>query len=563
MNVRDWVKATVGAAAIATMMMAGACSSDGGTSTHDYYTTGKWQWGRTAGASAPAPAPSKRTASEDENPPKPVEMYTEKDDKKPAPRRASGPCSPDVGPNETVVSQAFPTGEMSSSALVVYTIMPKEVRLNQPYEYRLQVCNLTSAELQNVVVLHENQNNMEMVNSSPAASRGADGNPQWVLGNLGPNESEIITVTAKATKTGISSNCVAATYNNLLCAETKVVEPALALRKTATPKALLCDPIQLTYVVTNSGTGACDNVVVRDTLAEGLTVNGSRNVSFNAGALAAGQSKEFKVAAKASRTGNFSSPATATSGCGADANAAAVSTVVTQPKLAIKAECVNRVFLGRNITFTWEVTNSGNAACDDTVISAPVPAGSTFVSATNGGTLNGNTVVWNAGTISADGGKRTVSMTVSPSAIGTIRAAATAECVCAEQVADTCETKVEGIPAILLEVVDNPDPIRVGDTVTYTITVTNQGSATDRNIRIVCDIPGEQTFVSTAGATNGTASGQRVTFAPLPSLAAKAQAVFRVTVRANAAGNIRFKTSMTSDEFQRPVEETEATYLYE
>lgn len=557
MKVRNWVKATVGAAAIATMMMAGACSSDGaspGESTHEYYTTGKWQWGREkAAVSAPAPV---RQAAEPREEPKAAP--------KPAPqRRTTGPCSPNVGPNETVVSQAFPTGEMSSSALVVYTIMPKEVRLNQPYEYRLQVCNLTSGELQNVVVLHENQNNMEMLSSSPAASRGADGNPQWVLGNLGPNDSEIITVTAKATRTGLSSNCIAATYNNLLCAETTVVEPALALRKTATPQALLCDPIQLTYVVTNSGTGACDNVVVKDTLADGLTVNGSRNVSFNAGSLAAGESKTFNVSAKAARTGNFSSPASATSGCGADANAAAVATVVTQPKLTIAAECVDRVFLGRNITFTWNVTNTGNAACEDTTISAPVPAGSSFVSATGGGTLNGNTVVWNAGTISASGGKRTVSMTVSPTGIGTIRAAATADCVCAEQVADTCETRVEGIPAILLEVVDNPDPIRVGDTVTYTITVTNQGSATDNDIRIVCELPGEQTFVSAAGATNGTASGQRVTFAPLPSLAAKAQAVFRVTVRANAAGNIRFKTSMTSREFQRPVEETEATYLYE
>jgi uncharacterized repeat protein (TIGR01451 family) len=557
MNVRNWLKATVGAAAITAMMMAGACTSDGsaGDSTHEYYTTGKWQWGRDRGVSAPAPAPVKQAA-------KPAP----KAETKPAPRRnvnTGRGCNPNVGPNETVVSQAFPTGEMSSSALVVYTIMPKEVRLNQPYEYRLQVCNLTGSELQNVVVTHENQNNMEMVNSSPAASRGADGNPQWVLGNLGPNESEVITVTAKATKTGLSSNCVAATYNNLLCAETTVVEPALALRKTATPQALLCDPIELTYVVTNSGTGACDNVVVKDTLADGMTVNGSRNVSFNAGSLAAGQSKEFKVSAKAGRTGNFSSPASATSGCGADANAAAVSTVVTQPKLTIAAECLDRVYLGRNITFTWNVTNSGDAACDNTTISAPVPAGSTFVSATGGGTLNGNTVVWNAGTISASGGKRSVSMTVSPTGIGTVRAAATAECVCAEQVADTCETRVEGIPAILLEVVDNPDPIRVGDSVTYTITVTNQGSATAKNVAVVCNIPTEQTFVSAGGATNGTASGQTVTFAKLPTLAPKATATFKVVVKANAAGNIRFKTTMTSDVFTTPIEETEATYMYE
>lgn len=549
MNVRRWMKCTVGAAALAATLFAGACTSDGsGTSTHELYQTGTWRYGRkgAVAAQAPAPAPAKQAA-------------------KPAPKpAATGACAPDVGPDQTVSSQAFPTGELSSSAIVVYTVMPKEVRRNQPYQYELQVCNLTSGELQNVVVLHENQSNLEIVSSKPPASRGPDGSPQWVLGSLGPNQSETILVTGKAGQTGISSNCVAVVYNNFLCAETKVVEPALALKKTATPEVLLCDPITLTYVVTNSGTGACDSVVVKDTLPAGLTtMDGKSTVSFDAGTLGAGQSKEFKTTVKAAKTGSYSSPAVATSGCGADANAGAVSTVVRQPKLAIKADCLDRVYLGRDVTFTWNLTNSGDAACDNTVVSAPVPAGAAFVSATGGGTLTGNTVVWNAGTISASGGKRTVSMTVKPNGVGTLRAAATAECVCAEQVADGCETDVQGIPAILLEVVDNPDPIRIGDSVTYTITVTNQGSATARNIKVVCDIPGEETYVSASGATNGSAAGQKVTFAPLATLAPQATATFRVVVKANAAGNVRFKTSMTSAVFTQPIEETEATYLYE
>lgn len=116
-------------------------------------------------------------------------------------------------------------------------------------------------------------------------------------------------------------------------------------------------------------------VVVKDTLPAGLTTADGKNMRFfNAGTLAAGQSKEFSVQAKAAKTGSFSSPATATSGCGTDANAAAVSTIVRQPKLAIKADCREYVFLGRDVTFAWTLTNSGSyAACDNTTISAPVP----------------------------------------------------------------------------------------------------------------------------------------------------------------------------------------------
>jgi uncharacterized repeat protein (TIGR01451 family) len=553
MKVRNWMKQSVGALALATVFVAGACTSDGARNADELYQTGTWRYGSEKPQRASAPAPKAADPAPKAEPAP-----------KPAPARASGPCSPQVGPDQTVTSQAFPTGELSSSALVVYTIMPKEVRRNQPYEYQLQVCNLTSGELQNVVVLHENQNNLEIVSSDPAASRGADGTPQWILGSIGPNESEIITVTGKAGATGVSSNCVSVVYNNFLCAETKVVEPALALKKTATPEVLICDPITLTYVVTNTGTGACDTVVVKDTLPAGLTTADGKNmVSFNAGTLAAGQSKEFSVQAKAAKTGSFSSPATATSGCGTDANAAAVSTIVRQPKLAIKADCREYVFLGRDVTFAWTLTNSGDAACDNTTISAPVPAGSAFVSATGGGVLQGNTVVWNAGTVTASGGKRDISMTVKPGGIGTLRAAATAECECAEQVADGCETEVRGIPAILLEVVDNPDPIAVGDSVTYTVTVTNQGSANGTGVKVVCTLPEQLEFVNATGDTTATRSGQTVTFAPLPNLAPGAKATFRITVKATAAGDVRFSTSMTSDQFQRPVEETESTNLYQ
>lgn len=551
MNFRKWMKQSAGVIALASVLVAGACA-DGGHNADELYKSGTWQYGN-AKQTPVAPAPAKQ-----------ADTPAPKAEPKPEPRRASGPCNPQVGPDETASMQAFPTGEVSSSAIVVYTIMPKEVRRDQPYDYRLQVCNLTSGELQNVVVTHENQNNFELISSKPAASRGADGSPQWVLGALGPNESETITVTGKAGKTGVSSNCVSVAYNNFLCAETKVVEPALALKKTATPEVLICDPITLTYTVTNTGTGACDNIVVKDNLPNGLTTtDGKTSVTFNAGTLAAGQSKDFKVQAKASKTGSYSSPATATSGCGADANAAPVSTVVRAPKLAIKADCREYVFLGRDVTFSWTVTNSGDAGCDNTVISAPVPAGSAFVSATGGGQLQGNTVVWNAGTIAASGGKRDISITVKPNGIGTLRAAATAECVCADQVADGCETEVRGIPAILLEVVDSPDPIAVGDSVVYTITVTNQGSAEGTGIKVVCTLPDQEDFVNAGGATSASRSGQTITFAPLASLAPGKTATFKVTAKANAAGDVRFKTVMTSDQFQRPVEETESTNLYQ
>ena len=64
---------------------------------------------------------------------------------------------------------------------------------------------------------------------------------------------------------------------------------------------------------------------------------------------------------------------------------------------------------------------------------------------------------------------------------GTFVFSAMAKGTCAKEVSTSCQTKVIGISALLLEKADHPDPIEVGETTTYTVKVTNQGTADDIN----------------------------------------------------------------------------------
>ncbi len=121
---------------------------------------------------------------------------------------------------------------------------------------------------------------------------------------------------------------------------------------------------------------------------------------------------------------------------------------------------------------------------------------------------------------------------------------------------------IVGIPAVLLEVIDLHDPIEVGAQETYVITVTNQGSARDTNIKIVVELEESQDYVSSSGATAGKAAGRVITFDPLPSLAPKAKATWNVVVKAIKAGDVRFRVKLSCDQFTRPIEESEATYFY-
>ncbi len=119
-----------------------------------------------------------------------------------------------------------------------------------------------------------------------------------------------------------------------------------------------------------------------------------------------------------------------------------------------------------------------------------------------------------------------------------------------------------GIPAILTVLIDTGDPAEIGNTVTYTLTITNQGSAADTNIAIVCEIPVEQEYLSAEGPTPGTLRGRTLTFAPLATIGVGAKAQWKIQVRAKKVGDVRFAVSMTTAQLKDKVQETEATTIY-
>jgi uncharacterized repeat protein (TIGR01451 family) len=484
----------------------------------------------------------------------------------PAPAPApTGTCAnyrPAAGAGMGVAEMAFPTGEKRTSAVLLHQVMPQQVRAGANYDMEIHVTNITATTLQNVVVTDESMENMTVVSSTPAAGRSAGGDAQWALGDLGPCKTAIIKVVAKADRVGNASNCLSVSYNNVLCSSLQVVQPALQLTKTMTSEALVCDTITATVEVKNTGTGAAENVVIKDTLPAGLTTaDGKSSVEMAIGTLAGGQSATRTMQLKASKKGRYENNATASATGGLTANSNTVAVVVKQPELAINVKCPERIFLGRDAKYEITVANKGYAACNNTTVTANI-AGGSFKSASDAGAVAGSSVSWNVGSIPA-GGTKTVSVTLGSGAIGTASVSATAKCDCAAPVSADCKTDLQGIPAILVECIDVDDPDEVGTDETYIITVTNQGSAPGTGIRVVCEIPPQQSFLSASGATTGTAAGQTVTFAPLASLAPKAKAEFRVVVKCNQPGDVRFRLKVTSDQFQTPIEETESTNLYQ
>jgi uncharacterized repeat protein (TIGR01451 family) len=282
---------------------------------------------------------------------------------------------------------------------------------------------------------------------------------------------------------------------------------------------------------------------------------------FSAGDLPTGQSRDLAATVRATRPGQFRNPAVAREGdTGPGVEASAVTTV-REPKLAVTKTGPSNRYVGRSATFDISVQNVGDGQARDTVLMDQVPSGVDVISASEGGRISGGQVSWNLGTIAPGAGK-TVQVTLKPNQIGRLTNTATARALCTEASASAV-LDVQGIPAILLEVIDIDDPVEVGGNVTYEIVVTNQGSSAGTNITLECTLPAEQQFVSATGATQGTAAGQSVRYAPLASLPPKASAKYVLVAKALRPGDVRFKVSMTSTQTDSPVEETEATRFYE
>ena len=491
----------------------------------------------------------------------------------PAPAPAPAPMTSGggFGPSYTTVdhngmphvkgSMSFPTGLRNHDGLLLEKTVPAEVMVGQSFSYHYNVTNLTPFPITEVVVKDRVTGNFTADSSSPQAANVSGGVATWNLGDLGPRETATISLTGKAAEEGVITTCGWATYSPILCEPIRVVKANLELVKTGPAQVTICDPIPYTITVRNTGSSVLTNVKISDEMDAGLqSSTGGAMASFDVGTLQPGQSRDVSLTATATRTGEFTNMASATSDQGVTAEDS-VTTVVTAPSLSITCTTPDQRYAGRPIEVCATVSNSGNAPSENTMVEIMVPAGASFRGAGSGGSLVGNKVVWNLGTLEANGSQEVCANFVGTS-IGTLNFSAMANGGCADPASSSCTTVVNGIPAVLLEVIDIEDPVEVGANETYEITVTNQGSARDTNIRIVCTLEDAQEHVSSGGVTSSSVNGKVITFDPLPVLGVGARETWRVVIKAVEAGDIRFSVQMDTDNIQRPVNETESTNQY-
>ncbi|MBN1507336.1 MAG: DUF11 domain-containing protein [Sedimentisphaerales bacterium] len=442
-------------------------------------------------------------------------------------------------------------------------MMPPEVRLSEPFTYVIKVTNLTEMMLTSIVLSEMLSREFTFKSSEPTASSAEGNKLTWDIDSLGPRASKNIRISGVATDARRLEHCTSVTHTVRDCAVVDVVQPTLELRVTAPTEALLCEPIPLEFVVTNTGTGAAQNVQIADVLPAGLqTTEGKDRIALDAGTLVAGESRRFSVKLRATRVGAFANKATAASVTGLKADSQQTTINVRQPVLAVTKSGPQRQYLGRSVSYEITVLNKGDGPARDTIVEDIVPPNVTSIEATAGAQFSASKLIWELGTLEPNTSKK-VRVSYTPTKEGEVVATASASAYCADTVSDSTRTIVTGIATSRLDLIDLEDPVEVGATTTYVVTVTNEGSAADRNVRIACILDEKLQYVSSAGATAGSLMGRTVSFAPLHTLEPKAKATWRVVVKGVRQGDVLFKTTMYTGELALPVEATEVTRIYQ
>jgi uncharacterized repeat protein (TIGR01451 family) len=461
-----------------------------------------------------------------------------------------------------VSEMSFPTGDRDSSLVRVSTSSKQsQARVNQPFAYEVTVTNLSDdLSLEDVVIHQDLPPNVQIAGVRPEGMAEGGKAGEWRVGHLNPGETKKFEVAVVPQEAGRFDTCVRVSYNPVLCTSIDVVAPALRLTKDLPENVLVCDSIPVRYVVTNTGTGSTENVVIRDRLPEGITgPNNSNTVELNAGTLAQGQSREFTVNLRASRPGEFASEAIATAADGLEARADSRPTFISAPDLEIELRGPESEFTGKPIEYQVIVHNKGNAPAENTVLNLTVDPSAQLVRSTM--PVKGGFANIDLGTIPPGQDKEAI-FVFSMTRPGDVQFGATASARCSDKPEQRLATNIRGVSSLLLEVVDNNDPVRIGGEEIYQIMVVNQGAIADSNIQVVAEVPEQFEVISVKGPTQPQTEGNRLTFAPVQTLPPGQRIVWNVTVRARAAGDVRFKTQLQSATLTEPVIETEATRLY-
>ena len=394
--------------------------------------------------------------------------------------------------------------------------------------YFISVFNSAIVDAKQVVVVDHLDKGLKYVSSSHnGVYDEAAHTVTWVV-DIAAGSSLDLTVTAVADEYGVLTNNV--TVGDKRASVDVTVPEIIPAKSVDVENPNFNDEITYTVTVTNNGVVDAKQVVVVDTLDEGLTfVSASDNGVWNPFKrtvtwtvdLAKGESKVFTVIATVSAYGNI--PNTVSVGDKSSSVNIAVPEII--PGKTVDVENPN---FGDTVTYTVVVTNNGVVDAKQVVVRDILDKGLKFVKATGEYTFDedSRTVTWIVDL--AKGESQTFYVTAVAEAYGVLTNDVT--------VGDKTASADVVVPEIIPDKTANITNPNFGDKVDYTVTVTNDGIGDANNVVIVDRLGEGLTFVS--ASDNGVWDPVKRTVTWIVDLAKGESKVFSVIAIVSGYGNV-------------------------
>ncbi|MBT8404547.1 MAG: DUF11 domain-containing protein, partial [Gemmatimonadetes bacterium] len=190
-----------------------------------------------------------------------------------------------------------------------------------------------------------------------------------------------------------------------------------------------------------------------------------------------------------------------------DNRAAVTTSLSSSADLAIAKSGPASAVAGDTLVYTLTISNAGPSTATAVVVTDTLPAGTSFVRASTGGSASGRVVTWTGGTLApAATAQVTVTARVLPARTADITNVATVASAVADPVAAdnrATTTSTVQVAADLTVTKTGPASVTAGSGASWTVQVTNNGPSTARNVVLTDTLPAGVSFVSaTGGATN-------------------------------------------------------------
>lgn len=423
-----------------------------------------------------------------------------------------------------------------------------------PLEFDIKACD----DVCDVVVTTHLPEGVTYIRSQPEAK--VEGRKVvWNVGPMKRGECRPAKIWVKCECEGEQCACFCATavpvrFCSLLCAK-----PVLTCEKCGPEEACPGDPVQYIITVGNTGSCAAEDVVVTDNVPDGLEHSSClRTLTFKLGTIQPCETKKVNVCFTAVKRGKVCNTAVVTA-CNADTTSCQWCTNICKECIELTKVGPKEQQIGKNADYQITVVNTGDKPLTEVVVTDVAPS-STSIVAANGATINGNQAVWKLREMKP-GEKVSFTLTLTTCVPGcfTNRVGVT-DCqgcnACAE-----FTTRWKGRAALNVCITDSDDPICVGEPTSYTITVVNQGSESDSNVKVTVRFPNEIVPVAAVGDSAGNVSGQVVTFTPYATLSPRQTLRYRVDARGKESGDARIVVEVSSDSIKTPIMQQESTIV--